>query len=365
MTLPLVKPAGWDDEDLLTSDEMNLLQALLVRALDGQDGGTYELDDDLIFDGAGAVVIANDLQVQSGATATIAGTMDVTGTLDVESTGALNVRTGGELNVKTGAVVTYESGSQEVIASGASSHVSGDLDVENGGDLTLKNGADQIVASGGEIAVQAGGLLNIAGDANIQSGGEQTVLSGGQLTVAAGGIIQMATPDLLTINASGFSFRLGGTAVFAATGWSSTSEGNWDMTADSGQLLTLALPLHVGDSLTSVSMRLSGSGMGNGGHASIAGMDMPEIQVIRKDVNGNVVVAGTQVDTSANAAAYDAAHTVTLSLGPGLSIGLNETYYVRLRAEGPTNSIANRTRVYMITGTGLARSYRGSNEIYA
>jgi hypothetical protein len=39
-------------------------------------------------------------------------------------------------------------------------------------------------------------------------------------------------------------------------------------------------------------------------------------------------------------------------------------HYVRVLAEGPTGGVANKTRLCSIDGTLLARSYRGTTEIY-
>lgn len=279
----------------------------LIKAIDGVDGGTYTLGSALRFQGA-----------------------------DVEINAGLKILAAGEINVQSGAIINILSG----------------------GDIVLLSGGQAVVSAGADINV-----LN-AGEINVASGGEINLASGAQLSVAAGGVAQMADADRLTIDAAAFSFRVAMTPVYVQSGWTVSRDGNWDMIGASGEEVLFALKVHPGDSLSSVSMRLQGDKSGGGGHGGSPPADMPQLSVIRKDADGTMTPVGTAVDASAGAA-YDALHTVTLSLGPGHTITSTDTYYVRLVAEGPTGGLSSLARVYGITGTGLARSYRGSNEVYS
>jgi len=364
LTLPLIKPGGWAPNSKLTSDEINAFQANLIKAIDGVNGGTVTLLAALILAGSD-VRIANILRVLTGAQLIVdsGGTLSIPVGAIQSLAGALNVLSGGAINIQGGADINVAATGEVNLATGATLKVDGILTVPGGGQVhltgqtTLHGGADLDLVDTSAIHLATGTAINANSGSNVNINGTA------QLNVASTAIAEIATADRLTIAAAPFSFRLSGTPLFAATGWAATSEGNWDMVADGGQLLTFALPLHVGDTLQTLTMRLAGAGMGNGGHVGIP-TDRPEIQFFRKDVNGVIPTPTTQIDGSANVAAYDAAHDVTLSFGPGLLIGNTQTYYVRIRAEGPTGSLANRTRVYAITGTGLGRSFRGSNEIY-
>lgn len=371
-----VKDGGWDEEDELKSDEMNAFQERLLKALDGVDGGTYEIANDLVFDGDGAVVIENELVIADGAT------INIEGDLDIEDGANIHIRDGGKLVVHTGGQI--DVGGELIVQDTGVAIIDTELRVRLGADLILEDGGDLLVEANGEIALASGGMLNVGngGDINLGSGGDINAGNGshinvtgtGQLVVGASAVAQMADANRLTIDASPFTAHLCMTPITTPSGWSFGTSGStfgWDMAAASGEKIIFGLPFRPGDTLLTVTMRLEGDAAGGGGHSGLPA-DMPLLEVIRKDVTTGVfTVVDSQADgvlstpSVTNNTTYDAAHEVTVSLGPGHSYVSNAVYYVRITAEGGANADAGSTRVYSIRFTGLARSYRGSIEIYA
>lgn len=87
MTLAPAKPGGWSLNEILTSAQLNALQAEVVKAIDGASGGSYTPAAPLSLDG----------------TINIAG-----GTLNVKTGADAIVESGGDLRIKTGAIATVE-----------------------------------------------------------------------------------------------------------------------------------------------------------------------------------------------------------------------------------------------------------------
>lgn len=67
MTLTAAKVGGWAIGEILTSDQMDFLQAELLKALDGVGGGSYTLGANLTLAGAGELRLDNVLRVRTGA----------------------------------------------------------------------------------------------------------------------------------------------------------------------------------------------------------------------------------------------------------------------------------------------------------
>jgi hypothetical protein len=118
---------------------------------------------------------------------------------------------------------------------------------------------------------------------------------------------------------------------------------------------TLYLPLNNiidGSTLTSVTVTLAGASYsGAAGHGGSLPATMPTLKLYRQDQGSppaQTQIGGTTTDSSANAAAYDAAHSVTIS---GLSEAVVQTkqYYLLLTGEASTNSVANTTGVLAIS----------------
>ena len=113
MTITDPKSGGWVANEKLTSPQMNLVRAGLLKALDGVDGGTYSLSTDLIFGGAGDVQIDNVLRILTGASLIV----DVGGGAIFDGAAAFNedvqffeevfFRTGGTTEFRGGNAVSF------------------------------------------------------------------------------------------------------------------------------------------------------------------------------------------------------------------------------------------------------------------
>lgn len=74
-------------------------------------------------------------------------------------------------------------------------------------------------------------------------------------------------------------------------------------------------------------------------HVSLPAV-MPSIRLLGYNIASALVTDVTQVDTSANIGAFDAAHTIVLTASAGASFG-NQTFDVLLVSESGANSVAN------------------------
>lgn len=121
MTLTAAKVGGWSIGEILTSDQVDHMDAEIVKAVDGTDGGTYNPSANLIFGGAGEVRINNVLRILTGADFIVdSGGTATFNELATFNDGALfdsdadfredNVfRAGGSSEFEIGHVVTFDS----------------------------------------------------------------------------------------------------------------------------------------------------------------------------------------------------------------------------------------------------------------
>jgi hypothetical protein len=102
MSFSLVKPGGWAFGELLTSAQMNALDADHANAVDGLNGGSYPLVNPLIFSGDVVefddVVINDDLTVDDDALVsgdlTVGGSLNLVGTAFLGTVAATTVSAG-------------------------------------------------------------------------------------------------------------------------------------------------------------------------------------------------------------------------------------------------------------------------------
>jgi hypothetical protein len=305
MTLAAVNPGGWVLNEILTSAQMTALQALILKAIDGVDGGAYALQDDLEFDGPGKVILRHLLDVEAGATVTL----------------------------KANAVML----------------------VQQNADVTIENGGDLHVADGGDVNVNDGGDVNLA--------------SGAAINAAAGSLVKMATPAELTLDNASVNFRLtlGGAHVAPLT-WTPLLNGMWIDSDASGKYVLFPLTLPVGDSITTLRLTLHGNIVGGAGHSGASPADMPQLQLIKvHPITGALSVISTVVDPYTGAA-FDSSHSIVMNSAtlPFVwpYVMTSEAHFVRVLGEGPTGGIANCTGIISIDGTAIARSFRNANETY-
>jgi hypothetical protein len=365
MTLPLIKPGGWDPEDPLTSDEMDAFQAALVRALDGQDGGTYDLQDDLIFDGSGAVVIQNELRVEDGAVVNLDGTTNLTGDLDVEPGGEINLKTGapgGRLDVESGASIFIEDGGELRLDDGAELNIpAGDVILEDIGDMTIRDGGELDVIDGGLFIVGDDGQLIVGGDP--VDGGRINLVSGGKIVGSSGSEIQVNDMDDLTINADSYVFVVALNPIHVGSQWASEESGTFRCaTVATANRLVFPIKVPAGDTITTLRMTIDGGASGGSPHGGGAPTDRPILEFGWVGIDGAYHSLQTFVDP-VNTGAYDDPHQVTMSGGIFPYLMTAERHVVRVVGEGITGGQPNATRLCSIDGTALARSMRQTTEI--
>lgn len=117
MTLTAAKVGGWAFGDLLTSDEVDHLQAELLKAIDAVNGGTYTLSAPLIFNGT--VEFNDDLVINASGELTIDGNLIVNSIFEINGQGEFNddvnvndrwvFRSGGATEFKAGNTVSFFS----------------------------------------------------------------------------------------------------------------------------------------------------------------------------------------------------------------------------------------------------------------
>lgn len=108
MTLTAANIGGWSLNEILTSAQMNHLQSELVKALDGEGGGSYVLTAPLNLDGD-ELQIEDTLRMQAGSALVISGTAVMTAAsssiVDFDSGSFLNISAGADMNIEAGADV--------------------------------------------------------------------------------------------------------------------------------------------------------------------------------------------------------------------------------------------------------------------
>jgi hypothetical protein len=121
---------------------------------------------------------------------------------------------------------------------------------------------------------------------------------------------------------------------------------NWQMTSvASAGLLALHLPQVLGAKLTEVHCMVHGDLEGNGPHGALPAT-MPQIELDRIDYLGaGVTNIGTTVDSSANVAAYETHHLISIT---GLSEAFDEEKQWALKVKGETgaNSLVDTLAFY-------------------
>jgi hypothetical protein len=366
VTITAIKPGGWNLEDLLTSDEMNALQAALLKAIDGVDGGSYTLGGTLSLGGAlvritygleidgCALVVDADATLQIAGAVTQTGNTALTGNIEVNALGDININTGGNFSVKNNGFFTVANNGNVTWLNGAELEVHATAVVDLDSTFITLNGA---------MSVTDGAVIDLEGGA---TGARMNVLAGAKVLGADGAEMQVWAAEDLTINASSFVWRSTMSPTYVDPAWGPRVDGTptWCMlnTAVAGRPLIIPLPLMPGDTLTTVRVTLTGQGSGGAGHGGNLPAVMPRAQLISVSSLGVATVIKDVAD-GISAGSYDTSHPITLSGGLlPYTVG-TDPLYVRVICESGANAVNNTTLVTMIDGTGVARSFRGQNEI--
>ena len=383
MSLVAVKPGGWDEEEVLRSDDLNALQAEMLKAIDGTGGGFYTLIADLELDGA-AVTLHNaifevarvegggSLTVAGGSTFALEGDGEISG--DVDLTGLVNIAD--ECHVQAGALLRIDGGGFLTAAATSIVTIGGTFTIQSGAAVTIASTAVDLsgifnVVSGGRVDVEDGGLLAITSRASL--GSAMTVGNNARIALSAGAEIQVAAPDDLVINAASFDFRVTLTPAAMTKGGGvddfqppAAALPIWLQHGTSGPPeISFAVPFMPGDTITTLRLWLNGS-YGGPGHSLAPGM--PKFLLYKLSATGIATLLCELFDPVNTLPAYDSSHTITLSSGaPGSLLPYvvqpGELLLAVIRGEAGVNAVPDTTAYTSIDGTGLARHYRNTSEV--
>jgi hypothetical protein len=346
---------GFISEVVAAPQHVNYLIATLVaellKAVDGEGGGTYTPADDLEFTGSKTLILDLDVELTAGHT--------------LELEGAIHLPSSGRINLASGAVIGLNSGASLIAGSG------GIVELDSGSALNAAFGST--VSLAGTVNLATSGILAAAG------GSLHTVASGALISVASGGEIRLARAADLKIASETCFWRspmipawisLYSNAGVITPAWAVNDEaasGGWDLN-DVGAANMIRIPLNrlPGDILTSISMSINGGkGAGHGGN--ISSMTMPKIQLVKVSSVGTKTIVASTSDTTSSAATYDADHSVTLDAGTDTLSQMPVTvtgdpWFIEVIGEHGTHSVATTLRLNSIFGQSTSKAYRSSIE---
>lgn len=154
------------------------------------------------------------------------------------------------------------------------------------------------------------------------------------------------------VNPSSMALDVGAGFSAAAGSWDftvGTLDFWWEAIANAGASLSCALDIPHKAVVTSVSLALRGAQ----GHSAFPGgvpQFMPVLTLIKKTKLGVASTVGTVTDTSASAGVYEAAHLLTITGAPLVTIDRTTySYHLMLAGEHGTNAVvggSNGIRVY-------------------
>lgn len=379
MTLVPAKAGGWNEEDTLTSDEMNALQVELLKAIDGQDGGTYDLLSALTFTGA-AVNFEGDVTIAS--------------LLTVLAGGSLVVAEDGEATIADGANLTFASGSTLTADAGSDLNISGQLDIRPGGQLVVRGGANMALNTGSVLTVEDDATINLAGDLILSGDGNIIVGDDALIIMQGGSILQLQEGSTLSVQAlanmtvaatgaitldrardvrvADESFTVNVLLTPVGVGYDSGnpiwSYGNdntlnrfaWIQriaTLGAQNFVTFGLPLRPGDVVTGFIVRVEG-GFG-GAHGDVP-ENQPIARLVEIDSDGNVTPIHSKADAQGSLAGYDGVHNITSDvLAHPVAGSVNGRVYMQVLGESGTDAAANKLAILRITVSGTRKTLTG------
>ncbi len=244
---------------------------------------------------------------------------------------------------------------------------------------------------GANLTFQSTGEVRFANVARITSGGSfvadgsctfnQTTSFNANILVAT-----IADSDALLIDDDANSFRLtltpqsiqpdtGGADPswlpgLSGVAFAGTTTGWYQTDVNAAFCIVFPLNLPVGDDIVTVTAQVDGSFAGVGHSVIPASGELPVLALVRVSGTGVATVVARREDQSANVAAYNAQHTITLASG-ALDDGTlphtvlaTDAYYVVLHGATGANAEADKFGVNSVSGTCVARSYRSALMTY-
>lgn len=359
MTITDPKPGGWAGNEILTSSQMNNIRTELLKAIDGTDGGTYNLVSDLVFGGPGEVQFNGTARLNAAAALEVDDTAEihVLGEVRVETTGAIEVDSGGEANFNTGSQMNFATGALALFDGTSSISMPDDglISLANTSEIRLAGSAELNLLSSAAMSLVNTSAISLSDTAAINltaSGNAINVDLAEQVKVTGSTVTRFRLP-MQPVTLEG----LGGTI-----GWALQSS-NFDRLLQTNVALgpTMMFPLKVnaGDVIDEITVYLNGQSTG-AGHAALPAT-MPQIELVEVDETGAQTVFGTVVDSSANVAAYDVSHFIVSG-----SLGVTATepnfYYIRYRGEAGANAVVDTNAVTALFGKVQLAALRGAYE---
>lgn len=245
-------------------------------------------------------------------------------TAALQSGNSLTVQSGGNLNLSSGGNINANSGSHFYLY-GTFHADGGDIALTSNSDITLASGSNAVIGNGADLEVESGGDINVA------SGGSLVMASGSDLTI---GDITNVTAAAYTRNFRFTPAVTSGLVNFTKESSFATSQ-YWEQSNTTvNDHLSIGLPgLSEQATVKYVAVHLIGA----------AGHTWPVATVPRllfgsvSAVTGAITTYSFTDDTSGSAAAYQAAHLITIT---GLSQSLSGIYpVVQLRGESGANAL--------------------------
>jgi hypothetical protein len=149
--------------------------------------------------------------------------------------------------------------------------------------------------------------------------------------------------------------------IAGATVWNFGNNGNvsgssggysWAQTSVAGAAaIMFSVPVPPKATIKAFAVRLRGN-VGSGTlHAGLPAT-MPVLSLVRSPADGSAfVTVDTVTDTSATAAIYDAAHTLSKTIASPHAVVASQAYYIRFTGETGANSAANHLGIFGVTVT--------------
>lgn len=214
MTISRTKTPDWAYSEVVTSAQLNALDANVTNALDKRSGQTDTLESDvtatglIVISGTGAISVdgGGELLVTSTGEMNVNGPLKVFGAASyVELDGAstqLRLKGGATGKVQTGSSLDIESGGSLDMLAGSTNTLLGTLSLSAGGTITAGVGGNVNIGTSGALNVSGLGSINVSpgavfvNEANLLQSGH--IYSSGSVYIENGGL-QYGSPQSKSI----------------------------------------------------------------------------------------------------------------------------------------------------------------------
>ena len=176
-------------------------------------------------------------------------------------------------------------------------------------DLEIKSGADLIIESGGKLVANAGSAVELSADLDMLAGADIELGASSEIKTTNARECSMFIPLHIVRKFPTSAATFAG--IFPADWAYVIADGTVGQagTTTNTEWVVFAVPmLPPSATITEVQMVIEPSLL----HGALPAQ-MPQIRLVRYTASGTRVVVGTQADTSASTAAYEAQHTTTLA----------------------------------------------------